>query len=116
MPLPFLLPALSPLGPTAATAGEAAAGLFSKGGSAVNTGPTSVSTRNAINVAPVGVNLGAIMQPYTSGSPENGGANFDVTTPTAKFVGATGAARFATPLIVGGVAVGGLLLVLLLRR
>jgi len=116
MPLANFLTGLSPLGPTAATAGEAAAGLFSKGGSAVNTGPTSVSTRNPVNVAPVGVNLGAIMQPYQTGSAVNGGPGFSAETPGSTLKVGAPAGGFTLPLIVGGVAVGGVLLVLLLRR
>lgn len=38
---------------------------------------SSLSDRSPINVAPIGVNFGAIMQPYGEGSPENGGIGAD---------------------------------------
>lgn len=37
----------------------------------------ALSDRSPINVAPVGVNLGAILQPVSQGSPENGGIGAD---------------------------------------
>jgi len=51
---------------------------FSALGSAMQGAPSAatsgdVSNRSPIYVAPVGVNLGAIMNPMSSGSPENGG-------------------------------------------
>jgi len=38
---------------------------------------SSLSDRSPVNVAPIGVNFGAIMQPYGQGSPENGGIGAD---------------------------------------
>ena len=38
---------------------------------------SALSDRSPINIAPVGVNLGAILQPVSQGSPENGGIGAD---------------------------------------
>jgi len=117
MPFPAILPALTALAPAANMAGPTASGLFSKTGQAVATGPTTLQTRNAINVAPVGFNLGAIMQPYQSGSPQNGGFPLQVSTPTTNLT-----QKQVTPgllnnqMVIAAAAVGGLLLIALLRR
>lgn len=42
--------------------------------------PSSVAGRNPINIAPVGVNLGAVIAPFNEGSPENGGFGVDMTS------------------------------------
>jgi len=77
--------------------------------------------RNTINVAPVGVNLGAIMQPYTD-APEHGGLGLRTTAPNfsglntvaapapwtadslnkAKASIAAGSSSNAVPLAIGG--------------
>lgn len=117
MPFPALVPALSAIAPASNVAGEAATGLFSKGGQAVTTGPTDVSTRNAVNIAPVGFNLGAIMQPYQAGSSVNGGFPLDVSTPTTNFTQKEATpGLFNNPLLIGAIAASGLLLIVLLRR
>ena len=38
---------------------------------------SSLSDRSPINIAPIGFNLGAILQPMGQGSPENGGYGMD---------------------------------------
>lgn len=38
----------------------------------------AVSSRSVVHIAPVGVNFGAIVAPFTSGSPENGGAGLEM--------------------------------------
>lgn len=38
---------------------------------------SALSDRSPINIAPIGFNLGAILQPMNQGSPENGGAGLD---------------------------------------
>lgn len=49
------------------------------GGAAAPSGSEGAySNRNPINVAPVGVNLGAILQPFNEGGPENGGFGLDL--------------------------------------
>ena len=51
-----------------------------EGGGGFQISPSSTSAlsdRSPINVAPIGVNFGAIMQPYGQGSPENGGIGAD---------------------------------------
>ena len=117
MSIDTLLQSLNPVAPVANVAGEAAAGLFSKGGQAVTTGPTDVSTRNAVNIAPVGFNLGAIMQPYQAGSSVNGGFPLDVSTPTTNFTQKEATpGLFNNPLLIGAIAASGLLLIVLLRR
>ncbi|MFH1931048.1 MAG: hypothetical protein ABIN18_05605 [Pseudomonadota bacterium] len=55
-------------------AGMAAGGAGGGGGISLPSSATSsLSDRSPINIAPVGFNLGAIMQPMMEGSPENGG-------------------------------------------
>ena len=57
------------------------------GGLTMPSGATSaLSDRSPINVAPIGVNLGAILQPYGQGSPENGGIGADFM---ARYAGAS---------------------------
>ena len=73
------------------------ASLFSmgtgQGGFAPSSSATSsLSDRSPVNIAPVGVNFGAIMQPYGQGSPENGGLGGDYM---ARYAG--GAASRLTP-------------------
>ena len=59
----------------------ALAGSVGAGGGASLSMPSSatssLSDRSPINIAPVGFNLGAIMQGMTQGSPENGGIGAD---------------------------------------
>ena len=38
---------------------------------------SALADRSPINIAPIGFNLGAILQPMNQGSPENGGAGLD---------------------------------------
>jgi len=40
----------------------------------------AVNNRSPIHIAPVGVNLGAIISPYNEGSAENGGAGLDIAS------------------------------------
>lgn len=80
-----------------------------------------VSDRSAVTVAPVGVNLGAILQPYTQGSPENGGYGMDLMSryaPNVQDTGFTtlvsdrsGSASWVMPAAVIG---GGILLIILI--
>lgn len=80
-----------------------------------------LSDRSRIHIAPVGVNLGAIMAPYQEGSPENGGyglelmsrylTNVSAPRTTALTQADTG---FPMGLLIAGA--GGLLLVLVLLR
>ena len=59
----------------------ALAGSVGAGGGASLSMPSSatssLSDRSPINIAPIGFNLGAILQPMGQGSPENGGAGAD---------------------------------------
>ena len=58
---------------------------------------SALSDRSPINIAPIGFNLGEILQPINQGSPENGGVGADfmqryaggITGRTAKDVGKT---------------------------
>ena len=60
---------------------SALAGSVGAGGGASLSMPSSatssLSDRSPINIAPIGFNLGAILQPMGQGSPENGGAGAD---------------------------------------
>lgn len=47
---------------------------------------SSIANRSPINIAPVGVNLGAILQPYDQGSLENGGSGM---TTISRYMGAS---------------------------
>lgn len=57
-------------------------------------GPSSaigggMNNRSPIHIAPVGVNLGAIIAPFSQGGPENGGMGLDIAS---RFIsGSTGA-------------------------
>ena len=59
----------------------ALAGSVGAGGGASLSMPSSatssLSDRSPINIAPIGFNLGAILQPMGQGSPENGGYGMD---------------------------------------
>ena len=59
----------------------ALAGSVGAGGGASlsmpSTATSTLSDRSPINIAPIGFNLGAIMQGMTQGSPENGGLGAD---------------------------------------
>ena len=59
----------------------ALAGSVGAGGGASLSMPSSatssLSDRSPINIAPIGFNLGAILQPMGQGSPENGGYGTD---------------------------------------
>jgi hypothetical protein len=95
----------------------------------VNTGPaaldasSNLNDRSAVHIAPVGVNLGAIISPFNDGSPENGGFGLDIA---ARFIANNTSARVTpltttesvlkTPWIIGGIVVGGLALVFLIFR
>lgn len=49
------------------------------GGAAAPSGSEGYfSNRSPVNIAPVGVNLGAILQPFNQGAPENGGYGLDL--------------------------------------
>ena len=41
-------------------------------------GVSSLSDRSPINIAPTGVNIGAMLEPYRAGSVENGGYPLDI--------------------------------------
>lgn len=67
-----MLEMLSPM------AGMAAGGAGGGGGISMPSSATSsLSDRSPINIAPIGFNLGAILQPMGQGSPENGGYGMD---------------------------------------
>lgn len=55
--------------------GQIAAAALSAAGQASSSAPgvSSLRDRSPIHIAPTGVNLGSILEPYTQGSPENGG-------------------------------------------
>lgn len=60
-----------------------AASTLGAGGNGGGTSSTSSATgelnsRTCINVAPVGVNLGALLQPLNEGSPANGGFGLNI--------------------------------------
>jgi len=57
--------------------GQALPGLLG-GGGGMPTMSGPINDRTAINVAPVGVNLGAILNPYNQGSTENGGYGLEL--------------------------------------
>ena len=75
---------------------SALAGSVGAGGGASLSMPSSatssLSDRSPINIAPVGVNLGAILQPVSQGSPENGGIGADYLR---RYSGAFGSASAA---------------------
>jgi len=47
------------------------------GGAEMSKVDAAMSDRSPINIAPVGVNLGSILQPFNQGAPENGGYGID---------------------------------------
>lgn len=79
-------------------------------------------TPDHINVAPVGVNFGAMLQPFDQGSPENGGYGVVLpsryggssTTPSLKYTPSEKAPVFNLPLIACA-ALGGLALFMFMR-
>jgi len=86
------------------------------GGPAATTGGTGTELRS-INIAPVGLNLGSIISPFTQGSPENGGAGLMVPSrmmpgdfspgyETALYT----EKKPVNPLLVAGLGIGGALL------
>lgn len=62
-----------------ATAGGLTQGLGNAigGGSAPAPPQSFLGAPSYVNVQPVGVNLGAILQPFTQGAPANGGSGLD---------------------------------------
>ena len=69
---------------------------------------SSLSDRSPINIAPVGVNFGAIMQSMDQGSPENGGYGTDFmnrysgSSPQTLSAGAVGATNYLPVILIGG--------------
>lgn len=79
---------------------------------------SALSDRSPINVAPIGVNFGAILQPYGQGSPENGGIGADFM---ARYTGSSPGTKQANDifgsnllpiLIIGGSALAALFLIM----
>lgn len=83
--------------------------------------PDTLNYRNAINVAPVGANLGAMLLPYNSGSPQNGGqpisypVNFS-TPYSSGNIGVPGASNNTGIITLAGVALALAGLVAFIRR
>jgi len=107
----------SPYGAAISAVGGAAAAAL--GGGAAS---GDVSDRSPVHIAPIGVNLGAIMQPFNTGSPENGGYGMDLMSRWAPkqvsmdtLVSSRGA-PMNWPLIIGAVAVAGLGFFLLKKK
>jgi len=79
----------------------------------------SIANRTPIHVAPVGVNLGAILAPFNEGSPSNGGYGLDLPGRYQTIGTGTGAlpTRGGVPwkvlIAIGGLSVGAFLI---LRR
>ena len=101
-------------GMTGGSAGPSAAGGSSTEYSGGNVGLT---------IAPSGVNIGSILQPF-NGNPENGGYGLSMAS---RLGYATGNVTMApmpakaeegglNPLLIGGIALAGVMAVLLLRR
>jgi len=81
-----------------------------------------VSDRSPVHVAPIGVNFGAILQPFNAGSPENGGYGMDLMSRWAPkqvsmdtLVSSRGE-PMNWPLIIGGLAVVGIGVFLLRKK
>lgn len=100
---------------------SALAGSVGAGGGASLSMPSSatssLSDRSPINIAPIGFNLGAILQPMGQGSPENGGVGADFM---ARYSGQVAGRKSTDPnginwtmlAIVGAVGVIGLVVML----
>lgn len=71
---PVTMTALASVASSALDSGGGGGGI---GGILGTSSEPFMSTPENIHVAPIGVNFGAIMQPYTQGSPENGGYGID---------------------------------------
>jgi len=84
------------------------AGNYSVDTTATATSP--LSDRSPINIAPVGVNFGAILQPVNQGSPENGGYGMDFMqrygggSAGSLSAASLGATNFMPYLLLGGAA------------
>lgn len=71
---------------------------------------SALSDRSPINIAPVGFNLGAILQPMTQGGPENGGAGIDFLSRYSGVgvgqlsAGSVGATNYLPFILIGGAA------------
>jgi len=65
----------------AAVAAAAASAIANKVGSGQPSPPQSfLGAPSYVNVQPVGVNLGAVLQPFMEGSPQNGGSGLNYTS------------------------------------
>lgn len=106
-----------------ATAAVAAGGQAAAASAPVPTS-ASLSDRSSINIAPVGVNLGSILQPMFQGAATNGGTgivpqsrwsngSYSVTPQGISFDVASG--ETSNMLVYGGIAVAGLLAFFLVR-
>lgn len=106
-------------------AGQTATGLVSSltGQNDVSglTRSGDIADRSIIRIAPVGVNLGAILQPYNEGSLENGGTGLDIIS---RYIPASENSSFSTlvsdrssiNLLWPAVIAGAVVLVLFMRR
>lgn len=78
---------------------------------------SALADRSPINIAPVGFNLGAILQPMNQGGPENGGSGMDFMN---RYTGQIAGRQASDPdginwtaiAIIGGVGAVGLILML----
>jgi len=109
---------------TASPYGAAIGAVGQMGAAALGGGASSgdVSDRSPVHIAPIGVNLGAILQPFNAGSPENGGYGMDLMSRWAPkqvsmdtLVSSRGA-PMNWPLVIGAVAVAGLGFYLLKKK
>lgn len=95
------------------TGGAGLPGIAAGGG-----GPIGASgdftPSNVVNTHPIGINLGAIMQPFNTGSPQNGGMPASIDSPWGATI-KTKTTRPAIPPAVAIIAAAGLGLVVLIR-
>lgn len=111
------------LGAVVGTQGKSAgSGILGGGQSGPAVSGGEMGNRSPIHIAPVGVNLGAILAPFQQGSPENGGYGLDVISRYAENISAPRATSLTDPIVnspMQGMLVaagGGLLLLLILLR
>ena len=102
--------------------GGGGSGILGGGMSGAVSPISDMSNRSPIHIAPVGVNLGAILAPFQEGSPENGGFGLDLMSRYAADMGAPRATSLTTPIVHNDsqgmliAAAGGLLLLLIMLR
>ena len=90
-------------------------GVYDISASSTSSSASTLSDRSPINIAPIGFNLGAILQPMGQGSPENGGYGMDFMqrysggSAGSLTAASLGASNMLPYLLIGGAALAGLL-------